>query len=81
AASGRKGGGKPPPIVGGGVAGVGLGGVTPRPPAGMTVGEAWIRALADTVKIGVAVVLPLIVVAGILEVTLTPRIVEFVLAR
>ncbi|MCZ2098218.1 MAG: stage II sporulation protein M [Chloroflexota bacterium] len=70
-----------PAIVLAGAAALRLGSVITRPPAGMTVGEAWIRALADTVKIGVAVVLPLIVVAGILEVTLTPRIVEFVLAR
>jgi len=55
--------------------------VITRPPEGHSVGEAWIRALADTVKVGIAVVLPLILVAGMLEVTITPRLVEFVLTH
>ncbi len=58
-----------------------LGSVITRPPEGHSVGEAWIRALADTVKVGIAVVLPLILVAGMLEVTITPRLVEFVLTH
>ncbi|MBN1203232.1 MAG: stage II sporulation protein M [Anaerolineae bacterium] len=70
-----------PAIIIAGAAALRLGSVVTRPPKDMTVGEAWVRALGDTVKIGLAVVLPLIVVAGILEVTLTPRVIEFVLAR
>src|SRR5690606_40157318 len=68
-----------PAIVLAGAAALRLGSIITRPPDGMTVGEAWLRALADTVKIGLAVVLPLILVAGMLEVTITPRIVEFAL--
>lgn len=70
-----------PAIVLAGAAALRLGSVITRPPVGMTVGEAWIRTLADTVAVGVGVVLPLILVAGMLEVALTPRIVEFVLTR
>ena len=57
----------------------GSGCVVTRPPDGLTVGEAWLRALGDTVKIGVGVVTPLILVAGILEVVVTPRVVELIL--
>lgn len=68
-----------PAIVLAGAAALRLGSVVTRPPLSMTVGEAWLRALGDTVKIGVGLVAPMLVVAGILEVTLTPRIVELVL--
>lgn len=68
-----------PAILIAGAAALRLGSVITHPPQNMTVGEAWLRALGDTVKIGVGVVLPLLIVAGILEVTLTPRVVEFVL--
>lgn len=70
-----------PAIVLAGAAALRLGSVITRPPEGLTVGEAWLRTLADTVKVGVGVVLPLILVAGMLEVAVTPRIVEFVLAH
>jgi len=53
-----------------------------HPPAGWRAGRtAWLRALGDTLKIGLGVVLPLIVLAGVLEVSLTPRVVEFVLTH
>jgi uncharacterized membrane protein SpoIIM required for sporulation/ABC-type transport system involved in multi-copper enzyme maturation permease subunit len=68
-----------PAILIAGAAAVRLGSVATRPPEGMTVGEAWLRALGDTVKIGVGVVFPLLILAGILEVTVTPRVVELVL--
>lgn len=70
-----------PAIVLAGAAALRLGSVITQPPEGLTVGEAWLRTLADTVKVGVGVVLPLILVAGMLEVAVTPRIVEFVLAH
>jgi len=68
-----------PAIVLAGAAALRLGSVVTRPPDGLTVGEAWLRALGDTVKIGVGVVTPLILVAGILEVVVTPRVVELIL--
>jgi uncharacterized membrane protein SpoIIM required for sporulation/ABC-type transport system involved in multi-copper enzyme maturation permease subunit len=56
-----------------------LGAVVTRPPEGKGVWEAWIQALADTVKIGIGVVLPLLILAGIVEVYITPRIVQMAL--
>ena len=53
--------------------------VTERPPAGKTVGEMLLLALADVVKIGVGVVLPLLVVAALVEVFVTPAVVRLVL--
>jgi uncharacterized membrane protein SpoIIM required for sporulation/ABC-type transport system involved in multi-copper enzyme maturation permease subunit len=70
-----------PAIILAGAAALRLGSVVTRPPKDMTVGEAWLCALADTVKIGIGIVFPLLIVAGILEVTLTPRIIEFVLTH
>ncbi len=70
-----------PAILIAGAAALRLGSIVTHPPSEMTVGEAWLRALADAVKIGVGIVFPLLVIAGILEVSLTPRIVEFVLSR
>jgi uncharacterized membrane protein SpoIIM required for sporulation len=70
-----------PAIILAGAAALRLGSVVTHPPEEMTVGEAWLRALADTIKIGVGVVFPMLVIAGLLEVTLTPRIVEFVLSH
>ena len=37
-----------------------------RPPEGMAVGEAWLRALGDAIKIGVGVVLPLLLAGRVL---------------
>jgi len=45
------------------------------PPRGMTVGEGWIWALADLVKVFVALVMPLLYLAAVLEVYLTPQVV------
>jgi uncharacterized membrane protein SpoIIM required for sporulation/ABC-type transport system involved in multi-copper enzyme maturation permease subunit len=68
-----------PAILIAGAAALRLGSITTRPPEGMTVGEAWLRALGDTAKIGIGIVLPLILLAAVLEVALTPRVVELVL--
>jgi uncharacterized membrane protein SpoIIM required for sporulation/ABC-type transport system involved in multi-copper enzyme maturation permease subunit len=68
-----------PAIIIAGAAALRVGSVVTRPPADMTVGEAWLRAFGDAVKIGIAVVLPLLIIAGIFEVAVTPRMVEWVL--
>ncbi|MCB9438608.1 MAG: stage II sporulation protein M [Anaerolineales bacterium] len=65
-----------PAIVIAGAAALRAGSVITRPPNEMTVGEAWLRAIADMVKLGIGLVLPLLIIAGILEVTVTPRMVE-----
>jgi uncharacterized membrane protein SpoIIM required for sporulation len=52
-----------------------LGATFLSPPRGMTVGEGWLWALADVVKVFLAVVLPLLTLAAAIEVHLTPRVV------
>lgn len=64
-----------PAIVLAGAAALRLGATVTAPRAGTTLGEAWMQALTDFVKVFVAVALPLLVVAAFLEVYLTPRVV------
>jgi ABC-type transport system involved in multi-copper enzyme maturation permease subunit len=52
-----------------------LGATFMSPPQGMTVGEGWVRALADLVKVFVALVIPLLALAAVIEVYVTPLIV------
>jgi stage II sporulation protein M len=52
-----------------------LGAAFTRPPQGMTVGQAWIQALGDTVKILVGIVLPGLVIAALVEAFVTPAVV------
>jgi uncharacterized membrane protein SpoIIM required for sporulation len=68
-----------PAIVLAGAAALRLGSIVTRPPEELSVGEAWLRAFGDTLKIGLGLVLPLLLVAAVLEVMVTPRVVEFVL--
>ncbi len=60
-------------------AAVRLGAVVTRPPQNQGVWEAWIQTLADTVKVWIGLVLPLLAVAAVIEVYITPRIVQMVL--
>ncbi len=69
-----------PAIVIAGAAALRLGSIITRPPDDMTAGEAWLTALGDTIKLGFGLVLPLLIIAGVLEVFVTPRVVELVLA-
>jgi uncharacterized membrane protein SpoIIM required for sporulation len=41
----------------------------------MTVGEGWLWAVADLVKVFLALVLPLLALAAVIEVHVTPSIV------
>lgn len=52
-----------------------LGAIITHPPKGNTLGHAWIVAFGDALKIGLGVVLPMLLVAALLEVTLTPFVV------
>ncbi len=52
-----------------------LGATFMSPKPGMTVGEGWLWALADFIKVFVALVLPLLVLAAAIEVHVTPAIV------
>jgi uncharacterized membrane protein SpoIIM required for sporulation len=52
-----------------------LGAVFMSPPRGMAVGEAWLRALADFLKVFVFLVLPMLAAAAAVEAHLTPALV------
>lgn len=56
-------------------AGLRLGASLSLPPAGLTVGQGWMQALGDTVKLALGVVLPGLVIAAILESFVTPQVV------
>ncbi|GAB4576446.1 MAG: hypothetical protein Kow0077_32820 [Anaerolineae bacterium] len=53
--------------------------ITEKPPSGKTVGEMLLFAMADVVKIGVGLVLPLLIGAALLEVYVTPVVVQWAL--
>lgn len=52
-----------------------LGAAFMSPPRGMTVGEGWLWALADFIKVFLFLVIPLLALAAIIEVHLTPLVV------
>jgi uncharacterized membrane protein SpoIIM required for sporulation len=52
-----------------------LGAAFMSPPKDMTVGEGWLRALAEFVTVFIALVLPLLALAAAVEVHLTPAVV------
>jgi uncharacterized membrane protein SpoIIM required for sporulation/ABC-type transport system involved in multi-copper enzyme maturation permease subunit len=57
-----------------------LGAILTKPPAGQTVGMAWMSTFGDVMKIYVGVVLPGLVLAGFIEAYITPRAVLAILA-
>ncbi|HML22156.1 MAG TPA: stage II sporulation protein M [Aggregatilinea sp.] len=68
-----------PAILLSGAAALRLGSILTKPPRGMVASEVWLRALGDALKLGVGVVLPLLIVAGVMEVLVTPHVIELVL--
>lgn len=52
-----------------------LGVIVTKPPQGMTLGAAWTMALGETIKIAFGLVIPLLILAAILEAYLTPLVV------
>src|SRR5690606_9171581 len=52
-----------------------LGASITRPPQGMTVGQSLQRALGDTIKLGVGLVLPGLLIAAFIEAFITPGVV------
>ncbi|MGD8750670.1 MAG: stage II sporulation protein M, partial [Anaerolineales bacterium] len=56
-----------------------LGATLASPAEGRTIGEAWLRALADWAKIVLAWVLPLLLAAAALEIFITPKVVIWLL--
>jgi uncharacterized membrane protein SpoIIM required for sporulation len=57
-----------------------LGATQAAPAHGQTIGEAWLRALADWAKILLLVVAPLLLGAAILEIYVTPGVVTQLLS-
>jgi uncharacterized membrane protein SpoIIM required for sporulation len=57
-----------------------LGGSLIAPPPGQTLGQGWLRAVADWAKISVGVVIPLLVIAALVEVFVTPWVAQSVLS-
>ena len=49
------------------------------PAQGMSIGEAWLRAMADWARIMLALVVPLFLLAALLEMYLAPRVVMWLL--
>ncbi len=70
----------PAVLIGAGAA-TRLGALVTSPPKAMGVWEAWLRALADLIKIGVAVVMPLLLMGAVVESRITPEIVKMVLSN
>jgi uncharacterized membrane protein SpoIIM required for sporulation len=48
------------------------------PPSDSTVGEAWLRACSDALKVFVGLVIPLLVVSAIVEVAVTPSVINWI---
>jgi uncharacterized membrane protein SpoIIM required for sporulation len=69
-----------PAIILAGAGALKLGAVFLNPQANRTVSESWLRALADAIKVGVAVVFPLVIIAAILEVYLTPAVLQWAIS-
>lgn len=68
-----------PALVLAGAAILRLGATLVTPSHGKTIGEAWLIALADWLRILVALVVPLMLGAAALEVLVTPRIAQWLL--
>ncbi len=49
------------------------------PPPGKTLGDGWLMALADWAKISLALVVPLLAAAALMEALVTPRVVQLLL--
>ena len=58
-----------------------LGAAFMSPPKGMTVGEGWLRALADFVTVFIALIVPLLALAALIEVNVTPAVVVWAFGR
>jgi uncharacterized membrane protein SpoIIM required for sporulation/ABC-type transport system involved in multi-copper enzyme maturation permease subunit len=55
-----------------------LGAIITRPPEGKGVWDSWLGALADLIKVWIGLVLPLLIIAALIEVYITPQIVLLV---
>jgi uncharacterized membrane protein SpoIIM required for sporulation len=70
-----------PAIILAGAAILNLGATLTAPAHGKTIGEAWLLALAKWAKIMLGVVLPLFLLAALVEVFITPQVAVWVLGK
>jgi len=70
-----------PAVLLAGAAALRLGAIVVHPPPDQTVGEAWLSALGDALKILFAVVLPLLILSAMVEVYITPLILRLVMGQ
>ena len=70
-----------PAAIVAGAAALRLGATIIAPPPGKTLGQAWIEALADATRLWLTVILPLLIVAGCIEVFITPYLFGLVAGR
>ncbi|MCK6577594.1 MAG: stage II sporulation protein M [Anaerolineae bacterium] len=56
-----------------------LGAVVTRLPSGLTLGGAWTQALGDTIKIGIGIIVPGLILAAAVEAYITPQVVQLML--
>ncbi len=68
-----------PALIVAGAAILRLGGTLAAPAQGKTIGEAWLTALADWLKVLLILVIPLLLGAALLEVFVTPRLALMIL--
>lgn len=68
-----------PVILIGAAAAMRVGGAVTKIPRGMTVGEAWFDALADSLRLTIGIVIPGLIISALLETYLTPQVVLGVL--
>jgi uncharacterized membrane protein SpoIIM required for sporulation/ABC-type transport system involved in multi-copper enzyme maturation permease subunit len=57
-----------------------MGAVVTRPPRGVTVGQAWTKAMGDTLRIAIGLVIPGLILAAFIEAYITPRVVLAILS-
>jgi uncharacterized membrane protein SpoIIM required for sporulation len=70
-----------PAMVLAGAAILNLGATLTAPAEGKTIGEAWLQALAKWAKIMLGLVLPLFVIAALIEVFITPHVAVYILGK
>lgn len=58
-----------------------LGAVVISPPPNKTLGQAWLETLADATRLWVTLILPMLILAAIIEVNVTPQLVSWIASR
>jgi len=67
-----------PAVILAGAVALRLGASIISPPPGKTIGEGWMAALADATRLWMVLIMPVLVVAAVVEVYVTPAIVLWI---